>query len=122
MANHSVVHVEISADNPQAAGKFYADLFGWPVETDSQYNYTMFKTPAGLDGGFAQTNHPHSPTVAGDVVMYISTDNIDESLARAQELGAKIHQAKYHIPGVGHLAIITDPTGNKIGLLQGEMA
>ena len=31
MSEHPIVHIEFSADDRQAAGKFYQDVFGWKV-------------------------------------------------------------------------------------------
>ena len=31
MSNHHVVHVEFSAQDREAAGKFYRELFGWEI-------------------------------------------------------------------------------------------
>jgi predicted enzyme related to lactoylglutathione lyase len=32
MSKHPIVHVEISARDLEAAGKFYADVFDWKVK------------------------------------------------------------------------------------------
>ena len=36
MSKHEVVHIEIPASNAKEAGQFYADLFGWNVQTDEK--------------------------------------------------------------------------------------
>ena len=31
MSDHPIVHIELSADDPMAAGKFYGEVFGWDI-------------------------------------------------------------------------------------------
>ncbi|NIM94314.1 MAG: hypothetical protein GTO18_11485 [Anaerolineales bacterium] len=56
MSEHPIVHIEFSADDPDAAGKFYADLFGWKVQFDPEMNYVSFETEANRGGGFNDTS------------------------------------------------------------------
>ncbi len=119
MSKHAIVHVEIPATDPTASGQFYADLFGWTLQHDAQFDYTMFQAEGGPDGGFTKVGTPGADgrqTQPGDVLVYVSTDDIDATLARAEALGGKTVVPKMEIPGAGWLAIFTDPTGNRIGL------
>jgi predicted enzyme related to lactoylglutathione lyase len=52
MSKHPIVHVEIPAKDPSAAGKFYQDLFGWEIQDVQDVNYTMFTSQETLGGGF----------------------------------------------------------------------
>lgn len=113
MSKHSVVHVEISATDLAAASKFYADLFGWKIEHIPEMNYTTFETGEGVGGGF---NPVTAENPAGSVIVYIGTDDIEASLAKAEKLGGKAIVPKTEIPGMGWFGIFIDPTGNKIGL------
>jgi predicted enzyme related to lactoylglutathione lyase len=119
VSKHAIVHVEIPAKDPKAGGKFYADLFGWNLQHDEQFDYTMFQGADGPGGGFTKVGEngaAGSPTQPGDVIVYVSTDDIDATLAKAESLGGKTVTPKMEIPGVGWLAIFADPTGNRIGL------
>jgi predicted enzyme related to lactoylglutathione lyase len=124
MANHPIAHIEIPAHNPAAAGRFYADLFGWSVHTDPEFgDYHMFQVDPGPGGGFVATSEAtdggqvsYKP---GDILLYVATDDIDASLARAEALGGKTLLAKTEIPRVGWYALFADPTGNRIGLFTG---
>jgi uncharacterized protein len=115
MADHAIVHVEIPADNPSAASKFYADLFGWGVQYDEGLNYHMFQAASGPAGGIVQVGED-PPYKAGELVVYVSADDIDATLAKAESLGATTIMPKMEIPGVGWFAFFADPTGNRIGL------
>ncbi len=115
MADHSIVHVEIPANDPASAAKFYADLFGWNIQVDQALNYYMFQAGSGPGGAFPQVGEdpPYKP---GEVVIYVSTDDIDATLAKTESLGGKTLMPKTEIPNVGWFAFFADPTGNRIGL------
>ncbi|MCI0521871.1 MAG: VOC family protein [Chloroflexi bacterium] len=114
MSAHPVVHVEFSALDLEAAGKFYSDLFGWEVVQMPEMNYATFET-GQVGGGFSPVT-PESP--AGRVTVYIGTDDIEASLAKAESLGGKTLLPKMEIPDMGWFAIFADPTGNMVGLYK----
>lgn len=117
MANHSVVHVEFAANDPEAASKFYSEMFGWKMEHDARFNYWMFTINENSGGGFNQLGGEGMPFVkAGDVIVYISTEDLEGDLAKAASLGGEIVQPKMDIPGMGAMGIFRDPTGNLVGL------
>ena len=113
---HSVVHIEIPAKDPKAAGKFYADLFGWTLQTSEEHDYVMWSPgeDAGPGGGFTTIDGEH--TKAGDIAVYVETDDIDATLKKAEGLGAKTAVPRTEIPGMGAYAFFTDPSGNRIAL------
>jgi predicted enzyme related to lactoylglutathione lyase len=120
MSEHHVVHIEFSAQDLEAAGRFYSDLFGWKVEQMPEMNYAMYETGSEIGGGF---NPVSESNPAGSVVVYIGTDDIDASLAKAESLGGKTVVPKSEIPGMGWFGIFSDPSGNMVGLytvIQGE--
>jgi uncharacterized protein len=114
MPAHPIVHLELSAKDPAAASKFYADLCGWKIEVDPNFNYYQFTAEGGPGGGFVQPDGKMYN--AGDVVPYIGTDDIDAMLKKAEALGGKVVLPKTEIPGQGWFAFFTDPSGNRIGL------
>jgi predicted enzyme related to lactoylglutathione lyase len=116
----NIVHVELPARDVEAAAAFYADLFGW--RTIHSPNYVGFRAAGGPSGGFnpltedsASTSTPIKP---GDVLVYVSSDDIDATLSRVQALGGSVAVPRTPIPGAGRYAIFVDPTGNRIGLLH----
>jgi predicted enzyme related to lactoylglutathione lyase len=116
MSEHRVVHVEISAQDREAAAKFYGDLFGWKFEQFPDMNYATFDTGNSVGGGL---NPVTDTNPAGSVVVYIGSADIDADLAKAESLGANIVQPKTEIPNTGWFGFFADPTGNMIGLYTG---
>lgn len=116
MSKHPIVHIEISANDLEAAGKFYSDLFGWEVEQMPELNYATFAADDGPGGGF---NPVSEDNPAGAVVIYVGTDDIEGTLKKAESLGAKTLVPKTEIPQMGWFALFEDPTGNTIGVYTG---
>lgn len=114
MSKHPIVHIEFSSNDPKASGKFYADLFDWKIDDNEEMQYVSFETEPNRGGGFNNTSE--EMTNRGDILPYVGTDDIEASLARAEELGGKIVMPKTEIPTVGWFGIFSDPTGNNIGV------
>lgn len=113
MTKRNIVHVEIPTHNGKESGEFYEKLFGWHIERDDQLDYTMFDPHEGPGGGF----NPLSENVkAGEILIYVHSDDIEADLKRAEELGGMIVMPKGEIPNIGWYGMFRDPTGNTIGL------
>ncbi|MDH5507023.1 MAG: VOC family protein [Anaerolineae bacterium] len=117
MAKHTIVHVEFPAKDPAAAGKFYGELFGWKIQAFDEMNYVSFDTGEGAGGGFPELDENIK---VGDVIVYVQTDDIEASLAKAESLGGKTIMPKTEIPGMGWFAWFNDPTGNTVALYTGK--
>ena len=114
MSKRNIVHVEIPAANVEAAGKFYADLFGWKISPMPEMNYTMFEAGDGDEyGGFPQVSEDNP---AGQVLVYIHSDDIEADLKKVEKLGGKVLHPKAEIPGMGWFGVFQDPTGNVLAL------
>jgi len=116
MSNHPIVHIEISANDREAAGKFYHDLFGWEVQQFPDMDYATFTTGDGGPGGGFNPVRPDNPS--GTIMVYVNTDHLDETVRKVESLGGKIVSPRMEIPDVGWFAIFSDPTGNHIALLE----
>jgi predicted enzyme related to lactoylglutathione lyase len=114
MSKRNVVHVEIPAANVEGAGKFYQELFGWKIQHDPEMKYTMWEAGDGDEyGGFPEVS---AENPAGQVLVYIDSDDIEADLRKAEKLGGKVLHQKAEIPGTGWFGVFQDPTGNVLGL------
>jgi predicted enzyme related to lactoylglutathione lyase len=118
--DHTVVHFEIPADEPERAAKFYRELFGWEInrwEGTEGMEYWMVQTVPtdpqgmpvrpGVNGGLMRRMFP-----AQAPVNYISVANVDEFVGKAERLGAKVLMGKHPVPGMGWFAQMADTEGN----------
>lgn len=115
MSDHPICHIEIPALDPEAAGAFYAEVFGWQTEVDPVRNYRLFEVQRGPGGAFVQAGETTGAKV-GEVLIYIFTDDIDATLAKAEAAGAKTLMPKTEVPNTGWFAVFADPAGNRIAL------
>jgi predicted enzyme related to lactoylglutathione lyase len=114
MSKRNIVHVEIPAVNVPAAGKFYQDLFGWKIMPMPDMNYTMFEAGNGDEyGGFPEVSDENP---AGQVLVYIDSDDIEADLKKVERLGGKVLHPKAEIPGTGWFGVFQDPTGNVLAV------
>lgn len=112
-----IVHIELAAKDPAASSKFYADVFGWKIEVDPNFNYHQFAAEGGPGGGFNPVNENFKE---GEVIPYLGTDDIEAALKKVERAGGKVLQTKQEIPGIGWFAFFADPAGNRIGLYKAK--
>ena len=113
MTKRAIVHIEIPASNREEAAQFYQEMFGWDFEhLSGGMPYTTFSS-GNVDGGFPDVGEMVKP---GDVTLYIASDDLEADLKKIEELGGKTIMGKTEVPGFGHFAIFTDPTGNRVAI------
>ena len=103
---------ELMTTDPEAAKAFYADVVGWgaaPWDGGGQ-PYTMWMNGEAPVGGLMEL--PAEAAAAGAPphwLAYIGTPDLDATVSRAQELGAKVIVPTMEIPEVGRMTILADP-------------
>lgn len=123
---NSVVHFEVTADDPQRAKKFYGDVFDWKfVDSGSEYGgYIICHTaPTDKDGmidrkGAINGGIMKKDPTAKQTILTIAVDNIKESLDKVKENGGKIVSEAVDIPGIGKYARVEDTEGNTVSLME----
>ncbi|MCC7358527.1 MAG: VOC family protein [Anaerolineales bacterium] len=116
MSGHAIVHVEVPSVDPAAAAKFYSDLFGWKLNPWPEFNDFTFDTGGGLP-----VIEPEKGVTAGEVLVYVNTNDLDASLARVRELGGRVDGPQVEVSGM-RWAFFNDPSGNRVGLYTGAPA
>jgi len=111
---------ELHTSDPAAAKSFYGEVFGWTARDQDMggMTYTIFQSPGGTDVGGCMKLMEGMPAPPHWLV-YIGTDDVDASTARAKELGATVHIEPADIPSVGRFSVLQDPTGAVFGLYKG---
>lgn len=119
MPQHSIVHVELPSADLAQSGRFYAELFGWETQHLPELNYTMFSAEGGPGGGFPPIDG--AMVNPNNVLIYVDTDDMEASLAKAEALGGSMVVPRTAIPGDnGWFAIFTDLSGNRVALYTGN--
>jgi uncharacterized protein len=110
---------ELHTSDPEAAKTFYGDVFGWTSnDTDmGGMTYTLFKRTGDTDVAGCMQLMEGTPAPPHWLV-YIATQDVDASTARAKELGATVFVEPADIPNMGRFSVLQDPAGAAFGLFQ----
>lgn len=111
-----VVHWEFGSQDPESLGQFYADLFGWRIESQESMDYQVAYTRSerGINGGIMRVEDGIPPYL----VFYVVVEDLQSTLDQAEQLGGQTVFPPTPIPGVGTFAHITDPQGFLIGAIE----
>lgn len=118
MQHGDFTHVEIPADDPERAQRFYADLFGWTFQEVPGYEgYHLFLTPTGQDGVGGAIGR-RGQSAPDRMRSYVQVDSIDDLLPRVADIGGRVTEGKREVPGQGWYAVLEDSEGNEIAVWQ----
>ncbi len=123
MSGYPIVHVELPAENPEAAAKFYEEAFGWKLTHNQEFNYWMFDAEGGPGGGFTSPGPYNGHDSAekyeiGKPMVYLRSEDIESDLARVEASGGKIIMPRMEIGEMGSMAIFADPSGNHLAFYK----
>lgn len=111
---HPVIHFEFGAADGAGLAAFYKSLFDWRVEPAGPEYWLLSPGDGSVGGAVLQV----SEGVPSYLAVYVAIDDLEQSLAKAEELGASQLVPETTVPGVGTFAMIRDPAGNMVGLMK----
>jgi predicted enzyme related to lactoylglutathione lyase len=116
-----VVHFEIVARDGEKLKGYYAELFGWEIDSSNPMNYGLIDRAAnlnsegiGVGGGIGQGPDGYE----GHVTFYAEVPDVEESLQKAESLGGTRMMGPERIMEGVELGQFKDPEGNVIGLIK----
>lgn len=116
----SPVFLVLPAHERRALADFYRQLLGWgPFTHHDALAFSSCRTATlgiGINPLADRLNRP------GEILLHVQSEDIAADLARAAALGGAILRARAPIPGVGAIGLLSDPTGNRLVLLEGGFA
>lgn len=107
---------ELYTRDPDAALAFYGKVLGWTSTSWGPDYRAVLAGPAPVGGVLALTPEMDARQVPPMWLGFVAVADIDATVARALELGAKLHHRE-DTPN-GRLAVIGDPQGAPLGLHQ----
>ena len=110
----SIVHIELHSADPAKTKQFYGQVFGWKFEEMPEMNYTMWKAPNEPAGGLMHTMEGRPP----QVLNYILSKSIDQSVQQIAAAGGTVIQPKMEIPGQGWWALFQEPGGTMMAVYE----
>lgn len=102
---------QLSALDPEAAQRFYGQLFGWTAETDPdpQYGgYTTFSLDGAPAAAVAPLMNPQQPV---QWQLAFSTTDADVTAEAARRAGARVWMGPMDVGVLGRWVLLSDPTG-----------
>lgn len=123
-AHGEYIWYELMTPDPEGAKKFYDDLVGWNIgeKPDGEMDYRMIEAGDGRVGGVMALS---DEMIAGGAkpswLGYIGVDDVDASVAETVAAGGQVHLPAFDIPGVGRIAMVTDPQGAPFYLMRGAV-
>lgn len=106
---------ELATTDQKAAVAFYRSLFGWDLKempiSDGEM-YSMF-TLRGKEVAAAYTMRPEERQTGAPPHwnLYVTVANVDETVKKAEGLGAKVFAPPFEVMDAGRMAVLQDPTG-----------
>ena len=118
-------YFDFTVKNLEMAKSFFEHVFDWRFEPfPMPYKYYRIQAgpdaEAGIDGGIGAISD--TPTSGGKPLTQVTipVPNVDECIARIQENGGTVVEAKMAIPGIGWFAACTEPGGLLFGIMQAD--
>ncbi|MBC7942177.1 MAG: VOC family protein [Chitinophagaceae bacterium] len=110
---------ELITSDPAAAATFYGKLFGWTFDTMPmpQGDYHVVKAADTGVGGI-MAFPPESPPMPPHWGCYVTVNNVDDTLVQCASLGGATLVPATDVPGVGRMAVIKDPQGAVLNVMQ----
>ncbi len=115
---------EIYTSDFSRAKRFYAEVFKFnlkdlPMSSDrhAQMEYAIFpgdENGIGANGALVKIDQVKPGN--GGILVYFSSEEINDELGRVEAAGGKIIRPKLNIGEFGFIALIEDTEGNMIGL------
>ena len=109
---------ELLTRDVERSKRFYADTIGWTFESmqlPDGGTYWIGKLGDEPVGGMFPTNRPGYENVPQVWMSYLAVDDVDKRVAKASAAGAKLMRPIFDVPGVGRIAILTEPGGAGVG-------
>ncbi len=120
MAHGSIYWSELATSDVNAAKDHYEKIAGWTFES-------MAMEPGGeywiashncrpIAGIMDLKAIPHS--VPPHWLTYVAVDDMDAAMAVVAATGGKVIREPFDVPGVGEIAVVSEPGGGAYGLIE----
>jgi uncharacterized protein len=110
---NAVVHFEICGPDDARLGAFYRELFGWRITAVPGYTLIDTCAGSGINGGISASHDGQAWCT-----FYVEAADLQPILDKANLLGARTVTPITDVPGMVTFAMLADPDGLLIGLVQ----
>jgi uncharacterized protein len=119
----SFIWYELMSPDPAASKRFYDSVVGWSIDENQvapEVDYRMIRRSDGGNAGGVLTltddmrSHGARPVWLG----YLHADDVDTTVEAIRTDGGQVLMPPWDQPGVGRLAMVTDPQGAPFYLMD----
>jgi predicted enzyme related to lactoylglutathione lyase len=107
---------EIPVSDMDRAARFYGELLGNPLERADFGEVPHAFVTSGKDAIGALVKDPNNKPAGDGNLVYFGTQDIEAAISRVEALGAGVLVPKTAIGEHGHIAVLRDSEGNRVGL------
>lgn len=101
---------DVMTSDMQASEAFYRQVVGWDAQAfPGETPYTVLNLPGSQTGVAGIMPSPEGAPRMWNGYIYV--DDVDASAQQVSEAGGAIHRQPWDIPGVGRMAVASDPQG-----------
>jgi predicted enzyme related to lactoylglutathione lyase len=112
---------ELGTRDPEAAQRFYADVFGWtatPIEFEGQVVYFSWQLDGRTIGGMLPMGDQFPAEVPPNWLAYFGAADLDAAAAEIERLGGRVLMPRREVPA-GAFAVFADSQGAAFACVQG---
>lgn len=117
-----ILWYELMTRDAGRASAFYGAVVGWQVgeAAPGGVDYRMIVAPDGNAGGMLQLDAAMQAAGASPTwLAYFGVDDVDVSVAAIVAEGGTVRVPAWDAPGVGRIAMVTDPQGIPFYVMRG---
>ena len=112
---------DLMSTDPETSKSYYNQLLGWttePRKMDPADTYHYIISGGRRIGGIVHLDLSHR--LQSHWMSYLAVENVDDIAHRMRDLGGKVGVPPTDVPGIGRLAICSDPTGARFSPFKGD--
>ncbi|MEH6454281.1 MAG: VOC family protein [Psychromonas sp.] len=114
---------ELLVDDVDAAIRFYTDVIGWEIDENDMPQGKYYVLMSGGEPVAGIMKKPEDSENMPDLWgTYITVNDVDETLRKAEQAGGKAVYPPMDVPGVGRMCAITDSNGVMVSIITYEQA
>jgi predicted enzyme related to lactoylglutathione lyase len=109
---------ELMTRNVERAKTFYSETIGWSFDSMPMPDggtYWLAKIGDQPVGGLFDIGAAEFGAVPESWMSYLAVDDVDARVKKAEAAGARLMKPIFDVPGVGRIAILTEPGGAGVG-------
>lgn len=119
MTTHGEIHwSELMTEDVEGAKAFFANVAGWTISEMPMPNgaYNVCMAGERPVAGIMEVGMGDSTAPAG-WYTYVHVDDVDAACSAVTANGGAVGRRPFDVPGVGRIAMVTDPGGSVVGLI-----